>query len=424
MPSLLYGPKLGPDVSFFLTILLRLIRFVGMAFHAKSDILGSLAQGRPVQRFEITLRYFSWKKLFNFLRIEVQLRLGRTNVTGSAYEWEIDTTNICQLKCPLCHTGLGNVHRNQGVMSFDTYTKVVDQIKDYCMWLTLYSWGEPFLNKNIDQFVAYAHKQRLATIMSSNLNKPLTPQMAESIIKAGLDTLIISMDGVTQEVYEQYRVGGRIDRVINNIKLLVQTKRELGSKTPFIEWQYIVMRQNEHQVEDARVMAKELGVDAIIFKDVDFPFGWDDDDAVAEQWLPESRLRESAFDRPYKENGDRCWRLWRSGVVNWDGGYAPCCYLTDKADDFGDASVTPIKEIWNNKKYRTARRLFEDDAVPETKVGCMQCSVYLESKAAAKRAKKAVSVSLNGHGSNGAKTALPMLEDTEPQHEKPRVHGD
>ena len=76
---------------------------------------------------------------------------------GYPYEWEIDTTNICQLKCPLCHTGLGTIHRDKGTMHFDLFTKTIDQIKDYCVWLTLYSWGEPFLNKRIHEFVAYAH---------------------------------------------------------------------------------------------------------------------------------------------------------------------------------------------------------------------------------------------------------------------------
>ena len=117
-------------------------------------------------------------------------------------------------------------------MHFDLYKKVVDQIKGHCVWLTLYSWGEPFLNREIDKYVAYANEANIATFISTNLNKPLTPDMAERIIRSGLDVLIVSLDGVTQDVYEVYRVGGRLDRVIDNIKLLVQKKKELGSKTP------------------------------------------------------------------------------------------------------------------------------------------------------------------------------------------------
>ena len=350
-------------------------------------VVNALAGDRIEQRAVLAFRYFSWKKLFNVLRIEAQLRFGRRKVWGSPFEWEIDTTNICQLKCPLCHTGLGTIHRDKGTMHFDTYTKTIDQIKDYCVWLSLYSWGEPFLNRRIHEFVAYAHQNRIATIMSTNLNKPLTEEMAENIIKSGLDVMIVSLDGVTQEVYEKYRVGGILQRVLDNVNLLVEKKRELGYSTPYIEWQFIVMRQNEHEMGEAKQLAADMGVDSIIFKNVDFPHGMDDDEE-AERWLPKDNpeyLREQTFSKPYREDGQRCWRLWRSAVVNWDGGLAPCCYLTDKSEDFGDVTSNSIAEIWNSENYSTARGLFQDGYSPKKWVGCMSCSVYTGSRAAQKR---------------------------------------
>ena len=351
------------------------------------SIINSLAGVRAHQRAELAMRYWGWRKLFNFISIELQHRIGRTRVRGYPYEWEIDTTNICQLKCPLCHTGLGTVDRDKGVMHFDTFKKTIDEVKNYCIWLSLYSWGEPFLNREIDRFVAYAHQNRIATIISSNLNKPLTPDMAERLVRSGLDVLIISLDGTTQDVYQIYRVGGHLQRVLDNMRLIAQKRAELGSKTPFLEWQFIVMRQNEHQISEARQMAKELGVDTISFKNVDFPHG-EDDLELARQWLPrrdlEARL-DNPFAKPYQEDGVRCWRLWRSAVVNWDGGYAPCCYLTDAADDFGDVKSQSIKEIWNNEYYLAARKLFKKGSVPDRYVGCLDCSVYLNSEAARHR---------------------------------------
>ncbi len=350
-------------------------------------VINSVADGRRDQRFWLATRYFSWWKLWNFVRVELQLRVVRKIVWGSPYEWEIDTTNICQLKCPLCHTGLGTIHRDKGVMSFDVFTRLIDQIQNSCIWLTLYSWGEPFLNRRIHEFVAYAHSKKIPTIISSNLNKPLTPDMSEQIVKAGLDVLIVSLDGTTQEVYEVYRVGGHLDRVLDNLRLLNDTKKRLGSATPHIEWQFIVMRQNEHQLQQARVLAGELGVDSIVFKKVDFPHG-ESDLAEAERWLPRRHpeyLRPEPFYKPYQEDGTVCWRLWRSAVVNWDGGLAPCCYLTDKAQDFGDASTTTLKKIWNGPAYTTARGLFKKGETPKQYVGCLDCSVYLGSRAARRR---------------------------------------
>ena len=399
---LCYVCKRCVNVERISSFLLGFIAAFESLFQVSKGVLGAFASGRANQRFRLGLRYATWKKLFNFLRIEIQLRFGRTRVWGYPYEWEIDTTNICQLKCPLCHTGLGTVDRQKGVMHFDLYKKTIDQIKDYCIWQSLYSWGEPFLNKEIDRYVAYAHEANIATMMSSNLNKPLTPQMAVSLIRSGLDVLIISLDGTTQDVYEVYRVGGHLDRVLDNIQLLVQKKKELGSKTPYMEWQFIVMRQNEHQIPEARRLAKELGVDGIVFKRVDFPHG-EDDPEVAQRWLPAAATdglrREQPFAKPYNENGARCWRLWRSSVINWDGGYAPCCYLTDASDDFGDVKTHSIKEIWNNEHYLTARGLFKEGYIPKAQVGCLDCNVYLESKAARKRG-PVIPLHLNSHRPN------------------------
>ena len=349
---------------------------------------GAVADDRRDHQVEAAFRYFRWKKLQNLWRVEWQLRTGKTDVTAYPYEWEIDTTNICQLKCPLCHTGLGTIDRDKGVMHFDTYKKVIDEIEDYCIWLTLYSWGEPFLNKRIDEFIAYAHEAEIATTISTNLNKPLTKEMAEKIVRSGLDTMIVSIDGVTQEVYEKYRVGGHLDKVLANLQLLIDTKRELRSKTPYIEWQFIVMRPNQHQIPEARAMAEGMGVDGILFKKVDFPLGEQETD-TAQKWMPvgiEEYLREHPFERPFREEeGERCWRLWRSTVINWDGGTAPCCYLTNAADDFGNISNQSFMSVWNGESYKSARQLFNIGEEPGKRVGCVTCPVYTGSEAAKAR---------------------------------------
>ena len=161
----------------------------------------------------------------------------------------------------------------------------------------------------------------------------------------------------------------------------------MDSTTPHIEWQFIVMRQNEHQMDEAKALAGELGVDALVFKKVDFPHG-EDDLEMAERWLPRQHpeyLREDPFFKPYAEDGRLCWRPWRSAVVNWDGGFAPCCYLTDKTQDFGDLNQSSVKEIWNNDRYRTARALYQKNFVPGEWIGCLDCSGYQGSKAARRR---------------------------------------
>ncbi|MBI2867263.1 MAG: radical SAM protein [Chloroflexi bacterium] len=385
----------------------------------------SVPHRRALQRTAIAFRHGTPKKLLNFLIVESQLRLGAAKLAGHPYEWEIDLTNICQLKCPLCHTGLGNVNRAKGFMAYDLYRKAIDQIKDYAIWLSLYSWGEPLLHRELPKFLAYAHGANIATVMSSNLNAHVSPERAEEIVASGLDSLIISLDGVTQEVYQQYRVRGRLENVMKNIRLLVETKRRLRSKTPFLEWQFIVMRHNEHQIPEARKMAKELGVNLITFKKVDFPHGIYDE-ALAKRFLPESAAKERKerpFDKPYNEDeGGKCWRLWRTGIINWDGGYAPCCYLTDAKDDFGNINTDSIRVIQNNQSYIAARKLFSQKGyLPTFHIGCTTCNVYLSSVNGRKTASALAS---KGEAARASSVAvLPTVSNqsvraSKPAHEK------
>ncbi len=78
----------------------RLVWFWDKKLQVNGSVVSALAGSRSEQRFGLTFRYFTWKKLFNVLRVEAQLRVGRRKVWGMPFEWEIDTTNICQLKCP------------------------------------------------------------------------------------------------------------------------------------------------------------------------------------------------------------------------------------------------------------------------------------------------------------------------------------
>ena len=103
---------------------------------------------------------------------------------------------------------------------------------------------------------------------------------------------------------------------------------------------------------------------------------------MVDQWQPvktKAFQRASPLDKPYNEKGNKCWKLWRSAVVNWDGGYAPCCYLTDFKEDFGNVNENSIAEIWNSEKYITARNLFLKDELPQVGVGCITCDVFLNS---------------------------------------------
>ena len=151
------------------------------------------------------------------------------------------------------------------MLTLDLFRKIIDQLKDRLIYMILYFQGEPYLNPLFFDFVKLAGKYRIYTATSTN-GHFLNDDNSRKTIESGLDRLIISLDGIGQTAYSAYRIGGRYDKVIEGIKNIVRVKREMKSQTPHIIVQFIVFRNNEHQLGDVRKLCREIGVDELQFK--------------------------------------------------------------------------------------------------------------------------------------------------------------
>ncbi|GAF75307.1 unnamed protein product, partial [marine sediment metagenome] len=200
------------------------------------------------------------KRFINKLINDAEHRLGRTHLFSYPRLAFIESTNICNLRCPLCPTGAGKLPHHAGKMSFDLFKKIIDQIGPYLYEVQLMGFGEPLLNEDIFKIVKYAKNYPMKVRFNTNLTI-LDKDMARELVGSGLDNLTVSIDGVTQKTYEQYRVGGDLDTVLGNLKLLLDTKKELSIPLPDIRWQFMVIKPNEHEVDAARKMAADLGIE-------------------------------------------------------------------------------------------------------------------------------------------------------------------
>ena len=300
-------------------------------------------------------RYNSVPKMVNFTAVKTQKWLKVDQVWGKPYRYNLDPVNICNLSCPVCATGLGILKREQGKIHFDDYKKIVDQIAKYAYILELYNWGEPFLHPRIFDLIQYAHEKHISVRLSSNLNY-FKPEMARKAVESGLDRIIVDVDGSTQEAYEKYRKHGKLAKVINNIQLLVEEKQRQKSLYPFILMRTLVNRYNEHQIDELRELAKDLGVDG--FSTGSFFVDTTDIDQVNE-WLPKDEAQSYYnYSDDTLENVWHCSDLWESMTINWDGGVAPCCWLHDEKNDFDNLLNKPLEEIWNGDAYVSSRRVF------------------------------------------------------------------
>ncbi len=286
------------------------------------------------------------RKLLNFIRVHHAMRKGAETVHCYPYLFVMEVTNVCNLKCPFCLTGKGiSGGRDVRHMKFEEAKKILDQVGDYLYFLQVYTWGEPLLNKDIIKIIEYAKQKNIYVMLSTNATA-MTPAYNKRLLDSGIDYLMVAIDGGSKETYEIYRRGGDYDKVMANVRDLLAQRREHASGKPFVEWQFIVFRHNEHELEATERMAYEMGIN----KFTPLPAYVEDENWAATD--PRYRTDLGNPERLYN-----CDRPWSHLNVRADGGVAPCCYTFFKKDDFGNVDDGSFMEIWNNDHFRTSRRI-------------------------------------------------------------------
>lgn len=312
----------------------------------------------------------------NLFSMLLQRKLGVRKVHGSPFILTLDPSSACQLRCPFCPTGSQKgVIRNMDLMSLELFQKIIDEVGPYIFRLDLFNWGEPLLNKHFVEMVRYAKRHRIWVSTSTNLSVQLSDQQMEDLLRSGLDKMIVSLDGVSEEKYRKYRIGGNFNLVMSNLQRLAQKKRELGLERPIIVWQFLVFRYNEEDIETARQMAGEMGVQLKLGA----PFVYQE-----EQWidmtptLDEFNLyRQLPAAESQSKNSTkpkRCDWLYSSAAINANGSVSPCCVVPVEQDDFGRLAGGDYKQVYNNEKYQAARALFTGSSSGHTPTICDHCS--------------------------------------------------
>jgi radical SAM protein with 4Fe4S-binding SPASM domain len=307
------------------------------------------------------LRKLTIRRVWNAVQVLSSFYISR--ILKKPVQWGLpisisfEPTTSCNLRCPECPSGLRAFTRPTGMLKKDFFTETIDEIYKDILYLIFYFQGEPYLNKDFLEMVKYASAKGLYTATSTNAHY-LTDEAARKTVESGLDRLIISIDGTTQDVYRQYRIGGNINKVIDGARNIVKWKKALHSNTPFVFFQFLVVKPNEHQVEEIKKLALEVGVDQVRFKTAQV-YDYEND---PNQLIPVnqkfSRYKKNKEGKQVAKNrlANHCWKLWQANVITWDGLVVPCCFDKDAAHRLGNLNTQSFKDIWNNHNYKQFRK--------------------------------------------------------------------
>jgi radical SAM protein with 4Fe4S-binding SPASM domain len=277
-------------------------------------------------------------------------------IRGLPISISVEPTTACNLRCPECPSGLRSFTRPTGKLDERLFKDIIDQLAPTLSYLTFYFQGEPFLNPEFLTMVNYASARDIYVATSTNAHF-LKQDVAEATVRSGLDRLIISIDGTSQQTYESYRIGGSIEKVIEGTRNILYWKKKLKSRTPHVVFQFLVVRPNEHQIPQVYSLAEELGVDQVVLKTAqinDYKQG----SALIPTVEKYARYKKQPDGTYEIKNSlsNHCWKMWHSCVITWDGKVVPCCFDKDATFVLGDLAADPFKKIWQNAAYREFRQ--------------------------------------------------------------------
>ena len=269
--------------------------------------------------------------------------------------FSIEPTNHCNLQCPECPSGLGSLTRPLGLLKQSEFKKLIDQITDTSFYVQLFFQGEPYINKELPAMISYSQSKNIYISISTN-GHYVNEKNVDYVLDNAPDKLIFSVDGLDEESYQKYRVGGTFKQADSGLRELIKRKNERGLKKPFVEFQFIVMKQNEHQMEDVRKYCKEVDVDKLVFKTMQISSY-----ESAVKFLPSNKkfrrysLENNSF-RIKNKIKNHCFALWRTSVITWDGRVVPCCFDKDAQNEIGRVNGKAFNEIWNSDQYYEFRK--------------------------------------------------------------------
>lgn len=300
------------------------------------------------------------KRAWNLLVLRVSYQLSRivkkAIVWGKPYALSIEPTTACNLSCPECPSGLKQFTRPTGKLDLDFHRDILKNVGSQVFYINYYFQGEPFLHPDFLALIHEAKKHKIYTATSTNAHF-IDQKKANEIVKSGLDRLIISIDGLTQATYENYRINGKLEKVIEATKLLVASKQRLRSKTPHLIFQFLAVKQNEHEIPAVFKLANELKIEEVRIKTAQL-YDYKNGHSLmpeSEEYSRYKRKSDGTYTLKY-ETGNHCWRMWSSSVLTWDGKVVPCCFDKDAQHVLGSVSEMDFKSIWKSKQYQSFRK--------------------------------------------------------------------
>jgi MoaA/NifB/PqqE/SkfB family radical SAM enzyme len=333
------------------------------------------------------------RKISNLLLGGAQFAMRKEKVHSWPAVLKIDISPLCSLRCTICVHADANGNEalerqsfnSKQKMTVEQFNRIVDEVKGKTGLLSLYYLGDPLMHPELDEMCAIARRARINTHVSTHFSYALSDERLKRLVESGLTYLTVCVDGMTQEKYELTRIGGKLDRVLSNLRRVCQYRKELKQVYPRVDVQFIKFQHNVDDLEAARNFCEEIGVDQF----TDF---W----GYLNNWTDVDPGTYEVFAPKRSQLLPRCFMPHFMMVIKYNGDVIPCCYYrlgkqytgSEESKAIGNVFKTSVWDVWNSQEYRLLRRIVSNpekvDSDPELKdIFCSGCPLIFDTNAVA-----------------------------------------
>ena len=288
--------------------------------------------------------------------------LGHTRPPTYPDRLYIESTNVCNLSCIMCPTGMKLAKRPKGYMDMDLFRAIVDEMAPHVKATTLHIWGEPLLHPRIAEMVAYCSEHGLHSEISTNAVL-LDEGTSTELLQAGLGTIYLCMDGVTKETYEMVRRNATFEQTQENIHRFLRLKNAFQGRRPEVKLQLVELAPTADQTEAFKQIWDLPGVDRINIKAFD---SWGDQVQEISQLRASEQATETAR--------FHCPNLWYHAHIYWDGTLVRCDRDFDAVAPLGNVAEG-VMSAWRGDAMAELRRRHVRNDLDEV-MPCHTCTEW------------------------------------------------
>jgi radical SAM protein with 4Fe4S-binding SPASM domain len=290
------------------------------------------------------LKYNTFKKDSNLLHSIILWILGKTNINSKPAFLRVEISRLCKVNCLYCYE-----KKESLFYPYDLYKRLIDSLKDYIFLVSLYEIGEPLENEKIIDYILYAKSNKIGTIISTNLSIEKNDTFWENLVISGLDRIVISIDGITPEIYNKYRRQGNLKLVFTNLNKILYYKRLHASRI-LVEWQMIDFPWNKGEQEKAKEYALNIGCNE--FRVI--------------QEVTKIRMNYKFTDFIRRQN---CILTYFTFNVTAYNTVRPCTKIYNDPMIIGDLNTESFNDVWNGSEISKIRSKYKI----QSRVGCKTC---------------------------------------------------